>query len=96
MLFAFNKMKALSPIEKIFNAKTMYLGQHLERLAQKRKEKAFKSMTVYKLKKNGIQLGAKLIWKVQNSLFQRNMRTSFDDLSRNKLLALVHELSHEN
>lgn len=42
-------------------------------------------MVVNGIKKNGSKLGGKLIFKVQNTILQRNIRSSFEDLQRNKL-----------
>ena len=65
-------------------------------MVQKRKEKIVRSVAVNGIKKNGSKLAAKLVYKVQNSLLQRNIRSSFDGLAKNKMLSLIDELSNEN
>ena len=55
-----------------------------------------KSLAVNKIKKGGSMVATKIVWKIQNSLFNRNIRDSFDGLIRNQLLAQVRLLSHEN
>ena len=96
LMHAFGKMLALGARDKIYKAKVLYLGQKLSMIVQSKKEKAAKSLMINRLKKGGCILGAKLIWKVQSSVFMRNMKQGLAELSKNRLIALVHELSHEN
>ena len=81
-LLSFEKMRAaysisrlfmLGPKEKSLNIKTLYFGCLFERLSSLRKLKGMKALVVNKLKKNGNLTAAKIVWKIQHSILNRNL-----------------------
>lgn len=69
--------------------KTLYLGSQLSKIIGKAKEKAWKSVVVHRIKASSFLLGAKIISKVHNGAFIRNMKNSLIELRRNRLLMQV-------
>jgi hypothetical protein len=65
-------------------------------MLQKKKDIAFKSLTVNRLKQNECTLAAKLVWKVQNAVFNRNLKQGLTDLRRCRTEAIMTELTNEN
>jgi hypothetical protein len=61
-----------------------------------RKEKAIKGLLVNKIKKNNAHLSSKIVYKIQNSLLNRNYKGALTELRRNRLLSIVKELSDNN
>lgn len=55
-----------------------------------------KSLIVNKIKRNGIISSAKMIWRIQNAVLQRNLKQSMIEVRRNRLLVMIKELSNEN
>ena len=48
-----------------------------------------KSLIVCKIKKGNSSLAAKIVWKIQTSTLNKNIRNCFDQLLKNKLVSKV-------
>jgi hypothetical protein len=53
-------------------------------------------LVVNKLKKNGNLTAAKIVWKIQHSILNRNVKTGLSELRRTRLIMMVKELSDGN
>lgn len=80
----------------MLNLRTLYLGARIHKMILRKKEATFKCLVVNKIKRNGVLTGAKIIWKIQKSLLQRNIKSSMTDLKTNRLKMVIKELSNEN